>query len=800
MFLPYRLLAKSLQSVDLWKQFLDYQKALVKQVNNLLRISFIEECRKADIIPRFLRFRVPNNGCFEPTTVHNFQLRLLKQELNKAVSTKTLHTQTVGEKRTALKNNLPPKLIPSVILFSRIKTTETKNQVSKTHSEKLKNLSRQQERPLFEVHDTVKFIDVDHTPPQYVLDTLALGPNNSILDKFKPKEMLAELDLLLKNCENDNVSFETINDINAATMKYIKECSRQKSPRNLMMTKKYLTEYKLVAVPFDKGIGFCVMKADSYHHKLNEILQLDQFKKEVNPRKNSRDLILREEERINDELQRLHDNGKITDELLRQLHSRGGQPPRLYGLAKVHKSSVPVRPVLSMPGSPYDKLGTIVTKWLSVIPCSQIRCTNKDVVDKIKEMTLGDDEVIVSFDVSSLYTNVPVDEAIHEAANLLYSGNLDRPPVDKETFIKLLELSCKDVVMLTHDGYYRQTDGLAMGAKPAPPLANIWLSKYEPEIRDSARLFERYMDDVIRDIKIAAIESTLHRINQLHPQLKFTIERENDGRLPFLDMEIIHVGNRLSSTWYVKPTDTGLIMNYYALAPKRYKKSVVQSFVHRIHRCCSSKENMMLSLERAKETLEKNQYPSSFFNPIIQETLRKIETTAAEHNSTTTPQQQAPDNEPSTPKHMLKVQYRGSATDKYVKTLFEVKAPVIPVITIRKIRTFVSTFKSKIPDDIVSRVVYRIECPSCQACYVGQTDRHVRTRFGEHKTKRNEPVRKHFEPCAGRKAMFSDMSILHRTTNSVAFLETLEAIYIREVKPTLNTRDEWRSRELTILF
>ena len=162
-------------------------------------------------------------------------------------------------------------------------------------------------------------------------------------------------------------------------------------------------------------------------------------------------------------------------------------------------------------------------------------------------------------------------------------------------------------------------------------------------------MFERYMDDVIRDIKIAAIESTLHRINQLHPQLKFTIERENDGRLPFLDMEIIHVGNRLSSTWYVKPTDTGLIMNYYALAPKRYKKSVVQSFVHRIHRCCSSKENMMLSLERAKETLEKNQYPSSFFNPIIQETLRKIETTAAEHNSTTTPQQQAPDNEPSTP-------------------------------------------------------------------------------------------------------------------------------------------------------
>ena len=147
-----------------------------------------------------------------------------------------------------------------------------------------------------------------------------------------------------------------------------------------------------------------------------------------------------------------------------------------------------------------------------------------------------------------------------------------------------------------------------------------------------------------------------------------------------------------------------------------------------------------------------------------------------------------------------KIQYRGPVTDKFVKTLFEIKAPVVPVITIRKIRTFVSTLKAKIPDNIASRVVYKITCPSCHACYVGQTDRHSCTRFGEHKTRSKEPVRKHFEPCAKRKALFSDMTILHRTTKSIAFLETLEALYIRELKPTLNTRDEWRSRELTILF
>ena len=45
-----------------------------------------------------------------------------------------------------------------------------------------------------------------------------------------------------------------------------------------------------------------------------------------------------------------------------------------------------------------------------------------------------------------------------------------------------------------------------------------------------------------------------------------------------LDMKVIHINNSLSSTWYTKSTDTGLLMNYHALAPMKYKmkyKSVI---------------------------------------------------------------------------------------------------------------------------------------------------------------------------------------------------------------------------------
>ena len=74
------------------------------------------------------------------------------------------------------------------------------------------------------------------------------------------------------------------------------------------------------------------MIAKTYHQKLLEITKSDQFKKKVNPARNSEGCILREENRLDDELQCLHHAGKITDKLLGQFNSIGGQPPKLHRL------------------------------------------------------------------------------------------------------------------------------------------------------------------------------------------------------------------------------------------------------------------------------------------------------------------------------------------------------------------------------------------------------------------------------------------------------------------------------------
>ena len=66
-------------------------------------------------------------------------------------------------------------------------------------------------------------------------------------------------------------------------------------------------------------------------------------------------------------------------------------------------------------------------------------------------MNLEDDEELVSFDVVSLYTNVPVMESINICAGLLFS-KFDKLPVDKKTFIELAKIASCNVLMLTHDG------------------------------------------------------------------------------------------------------------------------------------------------------------------------------------------------------------------------------------------------------------------------------------------------------------------------------------------------------------
>ena len=143
------------------------------------------------------------------------------------------------------------------------------------------------------------------------------------------------------------------------------------------------------------------------------------------------------------------------------------------------------------------------------------------------------------------------------------------------------------------------------------------------------------------------------------------------------------------------------------------------------------------------------------------------------------------------------VQYRGKVTEDFARALHRAEAPCNVVFTMRKLRTILPSLKPAVDKELRGSVVYQLKCSRCNACYVGQTDRHFCTRLKEHQQRKSQPVYRHFQQCR-TELKLENTEFLAATIKNVVFLETLEALWIEELKPSINTREEYKQRSLTI--
>ena len=153
-------------------------------------------------------------------------------------------------------------------------------------------------------------------------------------------------------------------EIEAAAKRYDKNVKQTPSDKDVEKARKYFKYNGLLAVPFDKRVGFCVMKKETYEKKLKDFLQADQFSERKNLTDN---VIMKIEKDISKELLAMKKKVRISEALYTRLRSTGAQPARLYGLAKVHKQGTPLRTVLSLPGSSYDNLNKTLAKYFDEI-------------------------------------------------------------------------------------------------------------------------------------------------------------------------------------------------------------------------------------------------------------------------------------------------------------------------------------------------------------------------------------------------------------------------------------------------
>ena len=164
----------------------------------------------------------------------------------------------------------------------------------------------------------------------------------------------------------------------------------------------------------DKGNAIVVMDTTDYIQKINNILELKQF------RPTSKSILKEKENEMNKYLRLLYSNNIITKQLFYNIRSICSSAACAYGQSKIHKDGYPLRPIISAIGS-YDYelseyIANLIKNNIKEKPISYIK-NSFDLVKRIKEIRHNNDQIMCSFDVDALYTNVPVNEAINITIN-----------------------------------------------------------------------------------------------------------------------------------------------------------------------------------------------------------------------------------------------------------------------------------------------------------------------------------------------------------------------------------------------
>ena len=388
----------------------------------------------------------------------------------------------------------------------------------------------------------------------------------------------------------------------------------------------------IVIKPTDKGEGICIQDKDKYEAEIYSQLSNTRV---YNKLKSDPTVAFQRE--IFVLLEEAKNKGWITKAEHDFLCCQHPVRPVIYTLPKIHKSLIdpPGRPIVAQTNSLLAPLSEFVDSFIKPYVQSlpaYIR-DSTDFINNISCITdLPEDVFLVTFDVSSLYTNIPHDGGVEALG--YYLNNRDttvNPP--NQFIIDLTNLVMKKNYFKFNGDFYLQVSGTSMGSICAPNYANLYVGCFEDKFifnpERNVHLpkilkWYRYIDDVfcLYNGTLDQLQEFYILLNSFNSNLQFTMEYSSE-KVHFLDMWVIKENKSLITTLYRKDTDKNTLLMANSFHPTPLKRGLPKSQFFRLRRVCSTTEDFILKADDMTARFLQRGYPADWIKKAYDTALKK---------------------------------------------------------------------------------------------------------------------------------------------------------------------------------
>nr|XP_058973207.1 uncharacterized protein LOC131799517 [Pocillopora verrucosa] len=181
-------------------------------------------------------------------------------------------------------------------------------------------------------------------------------------------------------------------------------------------------------------------------------------------------------------------------------------------------------------------------------------------VSTVSNETILDNEIMVSFDVESLFTNFPIDDTVQAGLQKLENdpGLADRTTLTPAQIADLLTFVLRFTYFQYNGSIYEQKDGAAMGSPVSAVIANLYMENFEEQAITTSsyepRIWKRYVDETFTILDRENVDDLLLHLNNQQPSIRFTVETEKDNELYLYIAVLKEPDGRLSTSVYRKLT------------------------------------------------------------------------------------------------------------------------------------------------------------------------------------------------------------------------------------------------------